>query len=134
LKELELPEILHDAVSAAAKIRKFEARRRQMQYVGRLMRDVDPAPIRAKLEKWLGNSRRYRAHLHLVERWRERLLAGETALAQLLEDFPQADAQRLQMLVSATRHEAASGRPPRSFRALFHALQQLIPEPRLEDS
>jgi ribosome-associated protein len=129
LAELELPDTLYDAVIEAGKIKKFEARRRQMQYIGRLMREVDPAPIRDKLEKWRGNSRRHRARLQLVERWRERLLANESAIMEFLQTYPQADEKHLRILIRNTQHEAATGKPPRSFRALFHKLQELIPEP-----
>ena len=131
LEQLELPESLRDAVIAAGKIKKFEARRRQMQYIGRLMREVDVAPIRKQLEKWRGNLREHRARLRLVERWRERLLADDAGLAEFLQAYPQTDVQRLRILVRNTRHEADMGKPPRSFRALFQELQELIPETKV---
>ena len=130
LEELELPENLHDAVIAAGKIKKFEARRRQMQYIGRLMREVDAAPIREQLEKWRGNLREHLVRLYLVERWHERLLADEAALAEFLQTYPQADSQRLRALIRNTQQEASVGKPPRNFRLLFDALQELIPDLR----
>src|SRR5262245_15608324 len=80
LAQIELPEILQDAILAAQRIRDFEGRRRQLQYIGRLMREVDPAPICAKLEQWRGSARQHIAQQHAVESWRERLLADPDAL------------------------------------------------------
>ncbi|MGH8744576.1 MAG: ribosome biogenesis factor YjgA, partial [Burkholderiales bacterium] len=128
LQQLELPDKLYDALIAAGKIKTFEARRRHMQYIGRLMREVDAAPLRQQLEKWRGNAREHQARLRLVERWRERLLADEAGLAEFLQAYPQTDAQRLRILVRNTRHEAASGKPPRNLRALFQELQDRILE------
>ncbi|HSS46566.1 MAG TPA: DUF615 domain-containing protein, partial [Burkholderiales bacterium] len=65
-----------------------------------------------------------------VERWRERLLADEAALAEFLQTYPQADSQRLRALIRNTQQEASVGKPPRNFRLLFDALQELIPDLR----
>ena len=80
LAQIELPERLHEAIADAQRIRDFEGRRRQMQFIGKLMREIDPAPIRAKLDEWSGVARAGTAQQRLVERWRERLLADDTAL------------------------------------------------------
>ena len=95
LAELDLPENLLDALRDLKRISKFGAQKRQRQYIGRLMREVEPAPIIAKLEAWSGNSREHNAWLHQVERWRDRLLESEAALTELLAAHPGADAQRL---------------------------------------
>ncbi len=131
LDAIELPEALREAVLAARRIASREARRRQLQYIGRLMRDVDPAPIRAKLDAWHGQSHEATAALHRVERWRERLLAEEDALTELASEFPGADLQRLRALVRSARAEQArdakaSGRPPRAFRELFRAIKAIV--------
>lgn len=128
LQQLELPDKLYDALIAAGKIKTFEARRRHMQYIGRLMREVDAAPLRQQLEKWRGNAREHQARLRLVERWRERLLADEAGLAEFQQAYPQTNVQRLRILVRNTRHEAAEGKPPRNLRALFQELQERILE------
>src|SRR5512139_2552220 len=69
LAAMGLPESLHEAVLAARQMTRFEARRRQMQYIGKLMRHVDPEPIRAHLERWSRASREHTARLHRIERW-----------------------------------------------------------------
>lgn len=129
LARMELPEALRAAVDEARRIRKFGALRRQMQYIGRVMRDLDPAPIRAQFQALEGQSRAHTAWLHRVERWRERLLADDEALGELMARHPGTDAQHLRSLVRAARHETAAGKPPRAFRQLFRVLRDLIPEP-----
>jgi ribosome-associated protein len=128
LEELDLPERLRDAVLEARRISKFGALRRQLQYIGRLMRDVDSDAIAAKLDAWKGQSREATAHLHLLERWRERLLADDSALEELLAQHPRADVPRLRTLVRNARREHTLGRPPASFRELFQELKTTIPE------
>jgi ribosome-associated protein len=125
LAEIALPESLHEAVLAAQRMTRFEARRRQLQYIGRLMRQVDPDPIRAHLERWKASSREHTARLHQVERWRERLLADDAALTELAREHP-CDTQRLRTLVRNARHEREANTPPRSFRALFQALREIV--------
>ncbi|HXF65682.1 MAG TPA: ribosome biogenesis factor YjgA [Burkholderiales bacterium] len=126
LAAIELPERLRDAVIAARHITRFEARRRQLQYIGKLMRGVDPGPIRAQLEAWRAQARVEVALMKRAEFWRERLLAEEAALAELLREHPAADAQRLRALVRNAHRERAEGRPPRAFRELYRALRALL--------
>ena len=127
LAGLDLPMRLLDAVLDARRISKFGALRRQMQYVGRLMRDADADAIRSQLDVWKGTSVAETARLHAIERWRTRLIGDDLALGELLGQFPRADAQRLRALVRNVKREAAAKKPPKSFRELFHELRQIIP-------
>jgi ribosome-associated protein len=129
LARMDLPEALRDAVEEARRLRSRGALRRQLQYIGRLMRGVDPEPIRARLASWEGNTREHSAWLHRLERLRERLMENDLALEELVREHPGADLQRLRSLARGARREAAAGKPPRSFRALFDALKELIPPP-----
>lgn len=129
LKEVDLPETLRDAILEAKRITKFGAIKRQMQYIGRLMRSVDPAPITAKLDVWNGKSHQHVAYLHRVERWRDRLLEDETALTELLAEHPEADAQRLRALIRNALKEKELLKPPKSFREIFQVLREILPEP-----
>jgi ribosome-associated protein len=129
LAQLELPEQLHDAVLLAKRISKFGALRRQVQYIGRLMREVDAAAIAAQLEAWKGQSRQAVAYLHQVERWRTRLLDSDAALSEFLSRHPGCDVQRLRQLVREARKEQADQAAPRSYRELFQTLKAAIPEP-----
>lgn len=125
LDSIELPENLRDAVLAARAMKRNEARRRQMQYVGKLMRQVDPAPIRARLDGFLSVSAEHTARLHHIERWRERLLADPAALAEFIAAHPAADSQQLRALIRNTAQERARGKPPKNFRALFQMIRDV---------
>jgi len=122
MRTLDLPERLADAVTEARSITKWEARRRQMQYIGRLMRDVDPGPLREQLARWAEGPQAERAHLHRIERWRTRLLSEANALDELCGQFPTVDRSHVAALVQRTRHESAHGGPPRASRELFRYL------------
>jgi ribosome-associated protein len=122
---LGLPEILLDAVKAAKKITAHEGRRRQMQYIGKLMRKVDPEPIKEAVAAFkLGHAKDSLA-LHQSERWRERLLASDDELQVFVSDHPEVDVQQLRSLVRAARKDAAAAPEQRSGRA-FRELFQLI--------
>ena len=126
LASIELPESLRDAVREARAMKRNEARRRQVQYVGKLMRYVDPAPIQARLDGWRSTSAGHTAQLHHIERWRERLLAEPDALALFIAEHPAADTQQLRTLIRNTEFERTHGKPPKSFRALFQMIRELV--------
>ncbi len=134
LASVELPESLRDAVLAARAMKRNEARRRQMQYVGKLMRQVDPAPIRAKIDGWLSVSAEHTARLHQIERWRERLLADPAALAEFIAAHPAADSQQLRTLIRNTEQERVRGKPPKNFRALFQMIRLVTEEQSAVDT
>ena len=126
LAALDLPESLRDAVLDARRIETFEARRRQMQYIGKIMRKVDAAPIRTALDAFRAGPRRETALHKRTEAWRERLLADEAALAEFAREYPHADAHQLQTLLGATLRERKAGHPPRAFRELYQVLRALL--------
>ena len=125
LRGLELDERLRQAVLEAKRISSHEARRRQLQYIGRLMREVDPAPIRARLEALEGTSAEATARHKRLEQLRSRLLADDAALTDVVGAHPGADAQALRTLIRNARREQKEGRPPRAYRELFRALKAL---------
>jgi ribosome-associated protein len=129
LASLDLPERLRDAVLEAKRITSFGALRRQVQYIGRLMREIDATPIRAQLSVLEGQSSARTAWLHRLERLRERLLDDDDALTSLLAGHPAADAQQLRALIRNARRERALGKPPRAYRELFQALREIVPLP-----
>jgi ribosome-associated protein len=126
LASVELPERLRDAVEAARRITKFEARRRQLQYIGKIMRDVDPEPIRTRLAAWKAVSHARTARLHLIERWRARLLDEKGAVTELVREYPHADAVRLELLVRNAAREREAQEAPKSYRAIFKVLDETI--------
>lgn len=122
---MQLPESLREAVGEARRLSKHEARRRQLQYIGRLMRGIDAAPIRERLEEWRGQGREHTAQLHALERWREELLAADPALARFLNEHPTADSQQLRTLIRNARREQSAALPPKSYRELFRVLRDI---------
>jgi ribosome-associated protein len=130
LAAIDLPEALRDALRTYQRTRTHEGRRRQLQYVGKLMRHVDPAPLREAVAAATLGSARETWRLHEAERWRAALIADDDALTRWLAEHPQADAQHLRSLVRAARRDAASlavgARQPRSHRELFQQLRPLV--------
>ena len=126
IDELDLPERLREAVLEAKGIGKIGALRRQLQYIGRLMRDADVVAIEARLQA--GDGRAARAYQHVLERWRERLIESDAALDELAQVYPGHDLQRLRALVRSARHEQALNRARVSFRELFQELKSIVPE------
>jgi ribosome-associated protein len=129
LAQLDIPDTLREALREMKNINKFGAQRRQIQYIGKLMRDVDPAPILAKLDAWKGKSQQHVAYMHQLERWRDRLLESDAALTELLSAHPQADAQRLRTLIRNAQKEMEAQKPPKNYREIFQVLRDIIPEP-----
>ncbi len=126
VKKIDIPDFLRDAVREAQRMtRHDEARRRQMQYVGKLMRDVDPEPVRAALALVRGESAGETAKLHRLERLRAGFLADEKVLHEIANLYPGTDLQHLRSLRRAALKEREQNKPPRSYRAIFQALKEL---------
>jgi ribosome-associated protein len=125
LKEMRLGEDLLEALLEAKRIRSHEAKRRQMQYIGRLMREVDPAPIRSRLAELEGSSAQATARHRRLETWRERLLGDDEALTAFAAEHPGADLQALRTLIRNAKKEQKEGKPPRAYRELFRVLKEI---------
>lgn len=129
LKQLHLEEALMEAILEAKRITANGAIRRQLQYIGRLMRDTDTAPIVEQLEKWEGKHQQENARFHVLERWRERLIHETSAHSDALQEFvtayPHADIQQLRTLIRNAQKEAAANKPPKSSRELFKLLREI---------
>jgi ribosome-associated protein len=123
--EAELPERLVDAIVEARSITAWGGRKRQLQYVGKLMRDVDPEPIRRRLEAWAHGHHQDAARQHALERLREELLADPAALDALAADHRGLDRPRFAALIARARAERNSGAPPHAYRELFRELKTL---------
>ncbi|TDJ18299.1 MAG: DUF615 domain-containing protein [Gammaproteobacteria bacterium] len=125
LAGVPLPADLRDGVSSARALRRG-AYQRQVRYLGRLLRDIDVAPIRSAVDAHRNTSHADKARLKRLERWRERLMEeGDGAVAELLDEYAHADAQQLRQLLRNARKEQAADRPPRSLRLLFRFLREL---------
>jgi ribosome-associated protein len=126
LKELDLPERLMDAIVQARGIRAHEGRRRQIQYVGKLMRTIDASPVQAALENWAKGPRDENSRFAALERWRDRLLVEPAALNEFVGAYPQANRRRLESLINDANLERARGGPPHRYRELFRQLKAAV--------
>jgi ribosome-associated protein len=125
LKKIDLPDDLRDAVRDAQRFTQHEARRRQLQYIGKLMRALDVEPIQAALDEINGVSAAAVARLHALERLRTRFLEDEKVIAEIANAHPDADLQHLRQLRRNALKEQEQGKPPRAFRELFRVLREL---------
>ena len=124
---LELPEELLEAVAMARQIKSHEARRRQLQYIGRLMREYNPADIEAALEKITDGHEEKKRQFRLVERWRDELVSGnEERLAWLSAHYPQIDTEELDRLVQGARGTHPGINPKNAGRSLFQLLMRVL--------
>jgi ribosome-associated protein len=132
MARLDLPEKLLDAIAQAKKITNFEGRRRQMQFIGKLMRPLDTEPIRAAIDEQKNGSAQLTLALHLAEQWRDKLIASDDALGDWLSEHPDTDAQQLRALVRQARKDAKPEKPgeaPRhgkSYREIFQLVRQTL--------
>ena len=124
LRQFSLEGALEQAVLEAKRIKSHGARRRQLQYIGRLMREVDAEPIRAQLAALEGGSAQATARHRRLEAWRNRLIADDEALTEFAAAHPGADLQGLRALIRNARKEAKEQKPPRAFRELFRLIKQ----------
>lgn len=132
LVELALPEALLEAVLDAQRIKSHEGRRRQMQFIGKLMRSVEVEPIQDQLAVWRGSSRAAAAALHHLEQWRDKLIASDEALTALAAVAPPIAPDTLKALRSSVRQarqEQATERPPRHYREIFRLLRVILAPP-----
>lgn len=137
LAAVPMPERLLDALKDLRRIKNFEGRRRQLQYVGKLMRDVDPEPLREAVAAQRLPSARETLALHQTETWRARLIASDEALTEWLDLYPGQDAQTLRNLIRNARkdqqqaseaqpHDGALERKGRGYRDLFQLIKTTL--------
>lgn len=134
LKRIDMPDNLRIAIAEAQRTRSHEGLRRQMQYVGKVMRGVDTAPLTEALDVIRGLSAAAVAREHMLERMRERLMADEQVLGDIAAQWPGADLTRLRTLRRNALREREQNRPPRAFREIFRELRQLDNAARGEDA
>ncbi len=130
VKQLNLPEALYEAIVEAKRISSNGAIRRQMQYIGKLMRDIDSTPIVEQLAKWEGKNQEENARFHALERWRERLISeaatsSNDVLHAFVTQYPNDEIQRLRHLIRNAYQEQSSNKPPKSSRELFKLLREI---------
>ncbi len=144
-ERLALPEALVTALEEVRRISNFEGRRRQMQYVGKLMRQLEPQEqqaVRDALEEQRSGSAQQTLALHVAEKWRDDLIASDDALQAWLQGYPGTDAQQLRALVrqarkdsAPTQDEVSRGQAPRrgrAYREIFQIVRDHLEQPEHE--
>jgi ribosome-associated protein len=130
LAAIAMPDALREAIAEHRRTRSHEGRRRQMQYIGRLMRQADEPALREAVAAGQLGSARETLALHEAERWRAEFIADDAALGRWAERHPQSDLQQLRSLVRAARRDAAGlapeARQPKSYRELFQFIKPWI--------
>ncbi len=130
LAEIDMPERLRDALADYKKTRSFEGKRRQLQFIGKVMREVDAEPLREAVAQYqLGHAHNALA-LHQAERWRAELIADDKdAVTRWVADFPDTDVQQLRTLIRNARKDASldpEKRNGRAFRELFQFIKRAM--------
>lgn len=128
VKRVPMPEDVRDAILECQTITNHEGRRRQMQFVGKKMRTLDEeevALIQKTIDSWKGASKAETAAMHSLERKREKLLANDTALTELMAENPELDVQHLRTLIRNARKEQAENKPPKAYREIFQILKEI---------
>jgi len=124
--QLDLPAKLLDAVLLARKITKRGGRKRQLQYIGKLMRQIDVEPLKEKLDHIHQAQQAKNAEFHRLEHWRTRLIEeDDDALTEILDALPHADRQHLRQLVRNARQTQNTDKASGASRALFRYLREL---------
>ncbi len=126
IKELELPETLFIALRALRRLPSHGAQVRQRQYIGKLMREIDPEPVLAKLALRKQRHDVEIRQFQLIERWRDRLLSEPEAVAEFVAEHPAADRDLLTRLVDKAGRERQEQRSPAGARELFAYLRQVL--------
>ena len=126
LADFPLSDNLRAALRETRRITAHGARRRQLQYVGKLMRQQDLPAIEAALTRIDPDDPHNVRLQHESERWRTRLLDDPAALTAFMDAYPLADAQVLRQLLRQVQKEQAEQKPPRNFRSLFRVIRSAI--------
>lgn len=133
LSKVPLEENLAAAIKEYQRLKKNEAKRRQLQYIGRLMRDADADAIQHAINRFDASQAEHTQLFHLIENWRERLLNDGDAITEFISSYPGADIQALRQLIRTTQKERRQNKDLGSYRKLFRQLREII-EPEVIDN
>ena len=127
LNEFDIPSGLREAIKDARKMKKHGAIARQRQYIGKLMRDLDPEPIRQQLDRVLAPGKVEIKKMHNTERWHGAMIEGSDVVVQeFIMDYPSVDRSYLRRLVREAQKELNSPEHREAARALFQYLKSCI--------
>ncbi|MDX1319284.1 MAG: ribosome biogenesis factor YjgA [Oceanospirillum sp.] len=127
IKQLPLSDEMLAAIDESRRIRSHEAQRRHLQYIGKVMRREDTEAISEKIALFDTTSDAYNRQFHMLEHWRDRLIAeGDSALNALIEEKPETDRQMMRQLIRTAQKELKNEKPPAAARKIFRALREIF--------
>ena len=127
---MDLPDALFSAIKEAQKIRQHGALKRQRQYIGKLMRDIDAEPIQKQLHELRHKDDLHNIHFKRLEQWRDRIMEeGDAAINALMNEYPGADRQYLRQLHRNALREQKNNKPPVAYRQIFKYIRELADQP-----
>lgn len=126
LRQLSLPDNIRDATIAARKIRQHGARKRQLLFLGKLLRKTNSSEIAQQLATLNTQTKQQARAFHQLEQWRDKLLADDQALTALLNEYPAIDGQHIRQLIRTARKEQQQNKPPSTARTLFRYLRSMM--------
>ncbi len=125
-QSLDIPEKLDEAIQTLKRIKSNIAKKRQFQYIGKLMRDMDIDHIETTIHEWEYGRKNLSRELKKLEQLRDRLIANDPeALQQIIAEHPDCDIQKLRQLIRTTQKEIKLKKPPTNFRLLLKLLKEL---------
>jgi len=126
LEKIALDDSLKAAIKEARRLKNLDARRRQLQYIGKLLRNIDVTDIKYSLEKLNHQSQTFRQHFAKLEEWRDRFInEGNNAIEDFIAQYPEADRQQLRNLQRQASREKSQNKPSTASEKLFKYIRQL---------
>ncbi len=134
VKRAPLGERLLEAIGDYHKCKSFGAKKRQLQFIGKLMRQEEHEEIQAWVNGESVEQKLKTLHLHAAEEWRERLIENPALLAELIKAYPAAAQENLNPMIRQAAQERAANKPPRNYRQLFQIIYRLIEDQQQQES
>jgi len=128
LRKLQLPDKVLRGIADYQSIKAYGAKKRQLKYLGKLLRDVELDDAQLQLDVLEEQRRSETTALHKLEQWRERLIDDDNTLNALIEEYPNIDRQHIRQLLRGVQQERANNKPPKNYRKLFQYLKEVIAE------
>lgn len=126
LQKVGLPEDVYVEIIEYRRMKSFGAQRRQLQLIGKKMRDLDPAAVREAIDRATGESKTAVALHHRCERLRDQMLEDDGAVKKFIDEHPDIDIQGLRQMVRTARKERELQKPLKNYRALYQLLHELL--------
>jgi ribosome-associated protein len=126
LEQLNLPSDINNAIEDYKKIKSLSAKKRQLLFIGRLLRSTDLHEAFIQYEAIKNHSQLANQQFHLVEQWRDKLIQSPDAITEFINQFPKTDVQQLRSLIKNSINEIEKNKPLKSSRSLFKIIQSIL--------